>query len=152
MAKEKSAGAIVFRIDKGEPLYLLLHYPSSVKAKREYWDLPKGHMEKGESEEETVRREVQEETGIQDIEIFEGFRTTIHYWFEAKGQKISKTVVFYLAKTKEQRIVISTEHEGFKWLPYEEALAQLTYKNAKEVVQKAHRFLGGRDAIPKKGV
>ena len=59
-------------MEKGEPVYLLLRYPS-VKPKKEYWDLPKGHMEKGEQEKDTVVREVREETGLEDIEIFDGF-------------------------------------------------------------------------------
>ena len=57
MKREKSAGAIVFRKEK-EPVYLLLHYEAK------HWDFPKGHVEKNETDEQTVRREIQEETGI----------------------------------------------------------------------------------------
>ena len=146
MPKEKSAGAIVFRIEKGRPLYLLLQYPSSVKAKKEYWDLPKGHMEKGEQEKDTVLREVREETGIEDIQFLDGFREEIRYWFQLKGQKISKTVAFYLAKTKQKQVTISSEHLGFLWLNYEGALEKLTYKNAKQILQKAY------DLLSRKGI
>ena len=147
MPKEKSAGAIVFRIEKGGALYLLLRYPSSGKAKKEYWDLPKGHMEKGEQEKDTVRREVQEETGLEDIQFLDGFREEIRYWFQSKGQKISKTVAFYLAKTKQKQVRISSEHLGFLWLGYEDALEKLTYKNAKRIVQKAHNLLSRERAL-----
>ena len=140
MQKEKSAGAIIFRMEKGKPLYLLLRYPS-VKSKKEYWDLPKGHMEKGEEERDTVIREVREETGLQDIEIFDGFRKEIRYWFQAKGQKISKTVAFYLAQTRQKKVTISVEHLGFLWLGYEEAREKLTYENAKQVLREARDFL-----------
>jgi len=141
MPKEKSAGAIVFRIEKGEPVYLLLHYPSSAKAKREYWDLAKGHIEKGEEEKDTVLREIQEETGLKDIRLFDGFREEIRYWFQLGGQKISKTVAFYLAQTKQGKVTISHEHVGFQWLPYKQAQEKLTYQNAKQVLEKAHHFL-----------
>lgn len=140
MTKEKSAGAIVFRLEKGRPLYLLLRYPSS-KAHKDYWDLPKGHMEKGEQEKDTVAREVQEETGIKDIKLFGGFREEIRYWFQFEGQKVSKTVAFYLGKTAQKNVVISSEHLGFVWLFYEDALKKLTYKNAKHILQKAHNLL-----------
>jgi bis(5'-nucleosidyl)-tetraphosphatase len=141
MKKEKSAGAIIFRTAGGERVYLLLHYPTSKKTKGEYWDLPKGHMEKGETEEDTVRREVEEETGLSDIELFDGFREEIHYWFQAGKQKVSKTVLFYLAKVSQDTVTISEEHLGFVWLPYEKAQKRLTYENAKQVLQKAHYFL-----------
>lgn len=141
MKTEKSAGAIVFRIEKGRPAYLLLHYPSSAKAKKEYWDLPKGHVEKGEEEQDTVRREIQEETGLIDIELFEGFREEIRYWFQFGGQKISKTVVFYLAKTRQKKVIISSEHLGFQWLGYEDATKKLTYENARKILKKTHHFL-----------
>ena len=141
MKKEKSAGAVIYRLEKGEPLYLLLHYPPSPKATREYWDLPKGHMEEGETEEETVRREVKEETGLSDIELQSGFKEEIHYWFQWKGKKISKTVVFFLAKTSQKEVTISEEHIGCTWLPYKKAIEKLTYQNAKQLISKAHDYL-----------
>ena len=141
MKKERSAGAIIFRLQNGIPLYLLLQYPPSGKTKKEYWDLPKGHMEKGEQEQDTVRREVQEETGLKDIEFFDRFRQEIRYWFQFREQKISKTVAFYLAKTKQKKVTISSEHLGFVWLDYEGAIKKLTYKNAKQVLKKARDFL-----------
>ena len=144
MKKEKSAGAIVFRVEKERFSYLLLRYPSSLKAPKEYWDLPKGHIEKGEEEKDTVVREIREETGLTDIEFFDGFRKEIHYWFQSEGEKISKTVVFYLVKTDTEHITISSEHLGFQWLPYREALQKLTYKNAKQTLQGAHKFLSGK--------
>ena len=96
MPVEKSAGAIIFRRENDKIYYLSLHYPSSAtraaakgeeegkpsssKAPKEYWDLPKGHIEKGEKEIETVRREVEEETGLKDIEFLEGFKEWIKYF------------------------------------------------------------------------
>jgi len=125
-------------------VYLLLHYPSSKKAKREYWDLAKGHIEKGEEEKDTVFREVREETGLKDIKLFDGFREGIRYWFQFGGQKIAKTVAFYLAQTKQKKVTISHEHVGFQWLPYEQAKEKLTYQNAKQVLEKAHHFLSAK--------
>ena len=147
MKREKSAGAIVFRLENKEVRYLLLHYPFSSKAKKEYWDLPKGHIEEGESEEDTARREVAEETGLKDVEIFSDFRQEIHYRFQAGKQNISKTVVFYLAKTSQKEVTISSEHIGFQWLGYKDAIEKLTYANERQLVQKAHEFLKDRDSL-----
>ena len=145
MPREISAGAVIFRRDNDEISYLLLHYRSG------HWDFPKGHVEKGETEEETVKREVAEETGIKDIKIIKGFKKWIKYAFrqvydleEEKGKKapwVFKRVTFYLAETKTDKVKISYEHTGYKWLPYDEALEQLTFQNAKEILKKANDFL-----------
>ena len=140
MPLEKSAGAIIFRKNK-ETKYLLLHYPSSAKAKKDYWDLPKGHIEKGEKEIDTVKREVREETGLKEIEIVEGFKEHIKYFFKFKGQTIFKIVIFYLARAKAKNVKISFEHIGYQWLLYEQSLEQLTFKNAKDILTKANQFL-----------
>jgi 8-oxo-dGTP pyrophosphatase MutT (NUDIX family) len=163
MPVEKSAGAIIFtqhhlqeksqkqkketkngagfRKKETKIYYLLLHYPSSAKAKKEYWDLPKGHIEKGEKELDTVKREVEEETGLKDIRVINGFKEWIKYFFRVKDKTIFKIVTFYLAEAKTRHVKISEEHIGYQWLPYKEALAKLTFKNAKGVLMKAHYFL-----------
>lgn len=139
---EKSAGAIIYRREADKNYYLLLHYPvRSLKTKREYWDLPKGHIEKGEVIKDTVKREVREETGLTDIMFKEGFREKIRYFLTKEGKKVFKTVVFLLAETKSKDIKISDEHIGFKWLAYEEALKKLTYKNARNILEKANNCL-----------
>ena len=134
MKQEKSAGAILFRKEK-EPIYLLLHYEEG------HWDFPKGHIEKGETEQETVKREVEEETGIKDIEIIPNFKEKMQYYYKLKGELMNKTVIFYLAKTKTEKVKLSFEHIGFEWLPYTEAIEKLTYKNAKEILEKANKYL-----------
>jgi len=141
MEKEKSAGAVVFRKEDSKFYYLLLHYQSG------HWDFPKGHIEKGEEEKETVKREIKEETGIEDIEFIPGFRERITYFFRKSYDKnkksplVFKEVLFYLVKTKTKQVRISYEHTGYKWLPYNKAIKQITFKNAKEILEKANNYL-----------
>ena len=145
MPVEKSAGAIIFRREGGKTYYLLLHYPSTKRgAESDYWDFPKGHIEKGESQLDTVKREVKEETGLKDIKFIEGFKEWIKYFFKHKGKTIFKIVTFYLAETKTKDVKVSFEHLGYKWLPYEKALDQLTFENAKNILKKAHLYLKSR--------
>ncbi|MCX8194704.1 MAG: NUDIX domain-containing protein [Candidatus Micrarchaeota archaeon] len=132
---EKSCGAVIYRVEGGKRLYLLLHYQEG------HWDFPKGHVEEGESEEETVRREVREETGIYKLEFEPLFRERIGYFFKREGKTVQKEVIFFLASTKEKEVWVSSEHVGFAWLSYQEALKRLTYKNAKEVLKKAEARL-----------
>lgn len=138
MPVEKSAGAVIFRKEKDTIKYLLLHYELG------HWDLPKGHIEKKEKPEQAAAREVEEETGIKNIEFIPGFKETIKYFYKREGKNFFKIVVFFLAQTKAEKVKISYEHKGFKWLPYEKALGQLTFQNAKNILKKANGFLPGQ--------
>jgi bis(5'-nucleosidyl)-tetraphosphatase len=134
MLREVSAGATVFYLGS-QIEYLLLHYAAG------HWDFPKGAIEPGESELDTVRREVWEETGIREIEIIPGFRKVIQYWYRKSGQLVQKTVIFYLARSFTKNVTLSYEHIGYVWLPYEGSLKRLTFKTAKETLREAHEYL-----------
>lgn len=149
MPVERSAGAIVFKREGKKIYYLLLHYPgASHRSKKDYWDFPKGHIEKGERIEETVKREIKEETGLEKIELLPGFKKTIKYFFRWKGKNVLKFVTFYLAKTEEKKIKISSEHIGFLWLPFEEAIKKITFPNAKKILKEANEFLTKTNLSP----
>lgn len=141
MPKEKSVGAVIFRREKEKIHYLLLHYPPSAKSTKDYWDFPKGHMENEEQEIETAKREIKEETGLKDIEFVKGFKEGIKYFFRFEGKNISKTVAYFLTEAKNGEVRISQEHIGFEWLSYPEALERLTFKNSREILEKANNFL-----------
>ena len=135
MPKEKSYGAIVFKRHKDGIKYLLLHYGAG------HWDLPKGHMEKNEKEEQTALREIKEETGIEDIEFADGFRETVNYFYKRGEDTISKEVIFFLVQSATDEVKLSDEHIGYAWLNYGHALKKLTFSNAKELLKKADEFL-----------
>jgi len=135
MPLEFSSGAIVFRREKGEILYLILHYEEG------HWDFPKGKIEKGERVEETARREIAEESGITEVRFIPGFREKLKYFFRREGKTIAKTVYFSLAETSQKEVKLSFEHIGFEWLPYEKALERLTFDNAKRLLENANNFL-----------
>ncbi len=142
MPVEKSAGAIIFRKEGDKIFFLLLHYPSaSHRAEKEYWDLPKGHIEKGEDVLATAKRESFEETGLNDLQFINGFKETIRYFFKWEGKNILKFVTFLLAKTQTKNIKISEEHLGFNWFEFEDAFKKLSFKNAKDILKKADNFL-----------
>ena len=144
---EVSVGAVVFReTEQHEREYLLLHYPSG------HFDFAKGHVEEGETEEMTLRRETEEETGIKDLETFP-YRTSIRFFYVAKGTEgekrrragkgiwIFKQVHFYPARTRSSEVRISHEHIGSVWLPFDEAMEKVTFENAKRVLSGTERFL-----------
>jgi len=151
MPREKSAGGIIFRKEAGNVYYLLLHYTPSEKGKHGHWGFAKGHVEEGENDEQTARREIAEETGITDLKIIAGFKEQEKYFFRQvyglKGEArkkapwIFKLVIFFLAETKTQVVKISDEHIGYVWLPYQEARKKISFKNSKELLTKANNFI-----------
>ena len=105
------------------------------------WDFPKGNMEKGESELQTVLREVTEETGLTDIAIVDGFRRVVEYFYRRDGKNVHKKVTYLLAEAGDERVKISFEHQGYGWFPYEEAKARTSYDNSKMTLTDAEVFL-----------
>ena len=151
MPKEKSAGAVIYRMENNKIYYLLLHYSPSEKRRRGQWGFAKGHVEKGETDEQTAIREITEETGIEDIVIMPGFKELEKYFFRKvyglKGEErkkapwIFKSVIFFLAQTQTKEIKISDEHIGFVWLEFVDAVKKLSFKNSKELIKKANKVI-----------
>jgi len=135
MPVEKSAGAVVFRRENNEIKYLLIQYTWG------HWEFPRGLVEKGESLEDTARREIEEEVGIEDIKFIPGFKEWFKFFFRLKGKNIMKIATFLLAKTKTKKVKLSFEHKDYVWSEYDEALDKLTFKNSKEILRKANAFL-----------
>ena len=136
MVRERSAGAIISRKMEGGIRYLLLHY----HYKTYFWDFPKGKIEKGEREEDAARREVKEETGLEDVKFVEGFKEKISYFYKREGRTVFKTVIYFLVESEEEKVKLSEEHIGYEWVDYETAKSRLR-KSSKRVLEKANKFL-----------
>jgi 8-oxo-dGTP pyrophosphatase MutT (NUDIX family) len=133
--EERSAGAVVFREDGSEGRRYLLLFNAG------RWDFPKGNREEGETEMQTVLREVGEETGLTRLSMIPGFRHVIEYYYRREGKNVHKRVVYLLASTKEEEVKISTEHEGFGWFPFAEAVRRASYENSKSTLAEAEKFV-----------
>jgi bis(5'-nucleosidyl)-tetraphosphatase len=140
MKKEFSAGIIVYyedttAMDTIERQYLLLHY------RKGYWDLPKGKLEESETNLDAAIRELHEETGLRAL-LCTGFEQPLSYIFkDMHGELVHKTVVYFVGRASTKEVVLSSEHFHYKWLPYKEALKQLTYGNAQQVLTMAERYV-----------
>lgn len=130
---ERSCGAVVFRKINEDYRYLLIRNRRSSN-----WSFPKGHVESGETHEETAKREVLEETGLH-INIIPGFVSKSQYSIQ---NRIQKTVNLYVATTNDSKTKIQVEEiEDYVWLTYDNALKNLKFENDKTILTNAHDFL-----------
>ncbi len=140
MISEKSCGAVIYKgnnKNKNVRKYLLLKYNAG------HWGFPKGHIEHGESEKQTVLRELREETGITNALFKDGFKEVVEYSFQRGNETIKKRVVFYIIRVNDNynKIMLSSEHNSYEWLDYNKARGRLTYENTKKILDKAEEFL-----------
>ncbi len=139
MADEKSCGAVVIRFIDGN-----IEYLAAKSARAGHWGFPKGHVEAGETEEQTARREVCEEVGLA-VELLDGFRVSVDY---PLYEGAVKEVVFYLGLAPDQPVrVREAEVQEARWLGYDDMMRLLTFDNSRRVLFEAKRFLDQRKPI-----
>ena len=146
VAWDISAGVVLFCETERGREYLLIRYPSG------HFDYARGHLEAGETKKEAALREVREETGIREVQFFDKeFHTKFFYVAkggererripDGKGVIIFKEVFMYPGKVANKDIRLSHEHTEYVWLPYQEALAKVTFENAQRVLAETEAYL-----------
>ncbi|MBT6143527.1 NUDIX domain-containing protein [bacterium] len=130
-----SCGTVVYTQVNGKVEYLLLKYPQG------HWDFAKGHIEENESIVACALRELTEETGINKVQLIDGFFHELSYYYRQDAVAHYKKVDFFLVEAFETQVKISHEHRDFKWLPFQEALELVSFENAKNLLIAADSFL-----------
>jgi bis(5'-nucleosidyl)-tetraphosphatase len=130
-----SAGAVVVRRERDVCNYLLLRA-------YDYWDFPKGIVEAGEDPLEAARREVEEETGLRELNFRWGYGFS-----ETEPYGKGKVARYYVAETTEDEIVLPVspelghpEHHEYRWVSYQEARKLLVPRVAR-ILDWAHALV-----------
>ncbi len=128
---EKSCGAVLYKMIDDTPYYVLVL--GSV------YGFPKGHVEKGETEEQTALREIKEETGV-SASLDTSFRREIEYASPVRRGR--KRVVFFLAECSgEETPRASHEIRSVAMKPFPEALKLLRHSNLRRVLREANEYI-----------
>ena len=133
MGYEKSCGAVVFRRYHGNTELLLIKHTAGG-----HWSFPKGHVEKGGTEEETAVREVYEQIHIQ-IDLCPGFREVVSY---SPKRDVLKDVIYFLGRARNYDFIPQeSEIAQIKWVEMSLAHSFLSYDNDKQLVNRARPLI-----------
>ncbi|ASR38798.1 NUDIX hydrolase [Prauserella marina] len=106
------------------------------------WSLPKGHIEDGETTEQTAMREVKEETGI-TAHVLQPLGT-IDYWFVAERRRVHKTVHHFVLEASGGELSDEdVEVTEVAWVPLSELERKLAYADERKLVRKAREIFEG---------
>jgi 8-oxo-dGTP pyrophosphatase MutT (NUDIX family) len=144
MLKEFSCGAIICRMKDENLLFLLVN-----SERNGIWGFPKGHIENGESETETARREIFEETGIKNIEFIKNFRQEDVYIINSAAsctdeRQVEKHSIYFLVSALEDTLNFDkNEISELKWVDIHHAQDLLSFANQKKIINSAYNLIIG---------
>lgn len=104
-----------------------------------YWDIPGGRIDEGDGVEETLLREIEEETGVTEVSNIDFFTAVVsnHQIPIENDRKTGLVLMVYTAGIpSNSEIKLSSEHTEFAWVGYKEAAKLLANKYPPEFIEK----------------
>ena len=134
MRMEKSCGAVIFREKDYKKQVLLIRHVNG-----EHWAFPKGHVEANETEEQTARREILEEVGLQ-VSFIPDVRFQDEVFLTKKN--ISKEIVYFLAEYSQQEFHYQKEElMTASLVDYDTAMSLLQFDSLKRILTSVNNLL-----------
>lgn len=128
--RETTAGGVVFRRDKNNQVEILLAQDA-----KDRWTIPKGHIEPGETPRQTAEREIQEETGLKEMDILNHLGKT-QFRYRRQNSLVLMTMHVFLVRAKgdTNKLVKEEWMNGLKWFPFNEALDKIEYEGIEKLI------------------
>ena len=125
IVREPTAGGIVFRRNAAREIEILL-----IQDAKDRWTIPKGHIEEGETAQQTAKREIGEEAGLSQVDIL-GWLGKIHFRYRRIDKLVLMTTQIYLVRAKGDTDAIKKEEwmNGIKWFKFNDALDAIEYED-----------------------
>jgi len=130
IVREPTSGGIIYRRDEDGGVEILL-----IQDGKDRWTIPKGHIEEGETAEQTTRREISEEAGLNDIEII-GWVGKIHFRYRRVDKLVLMTTQIYLVRARGNTNDIKKEEwmNDIKWFKFNDALEAIEYEDIGKIM------------------
>lgn len=125
VVREPTAGGVIFRRNKQNKVEILL-----VQDAKNRWTIPKGHIEEGETAQQTAVREINEEVGLKEMEVI-CWLGKIHFRYRRVDTLVLMTTQIYLVKALGDTDDIQKEDwmNGIKWMGFHDALEAIEYED-----------------------
>ncbi len=130
VVREPTAGGIVFRRSKKGELEILL-----IADSKKRWTIPKGHIEEGETPRQTAKREIQEETGLKNMDMLDWLGKINFRYRRADTLVLMTTEIFLVeAQGDTDKIVPQEWMTGIQWFPTNQALDKIEYEDIGKLI------------------
>jgi 8-oxo-dGTP pyrophosphatase MutT (NUDIX family) len=128
---ELAAGALVVPPDRDDQL-LVLHEHAEDR-----WCFPKGHVEPGETLLDAARRELAEETGLNDA-VLSSEVGEVHYRFyqPKRDRNVVKTVVYFAGRSRTRDVTLESGFDGYAWLSTREAQRRVAHETDRDILRQ----------------
>jgi len=125
IVREPTAGGIVFRRNKENGIEILL-----IQDAKDRWTIPKGHIEEGETAQQTAKREIGEEAGLKQVDVL-GWLGKIHFRYRRIDKLVLMTTQIYLVRAMGDTNDIQKEEwmNGIQWFSFHDALDAIEYED-----------------------
>ncbi|MBB1552485.1 NUDIX domain-containing protein [Candidatus Saccharibacteria bacterium] len=130
IVREPTAGGVIFRRNKKNEVEILL-----IQDSKDRWTIPKGHIEEGETAQETAKREIGEEAGLHDVKII-GWLGKINFRYRRIDKLVLMTTQVFLVKALGDTDAIQKEDwmNGIKWFSFSDALDEIEYEDIGKLI------------------
>ena|SRR3990167_6165387 len=134
--KDYSFGVVPLKKDEeGVKVLIIVHKGGK------HWGFPKGHKDEGETDFETAKRELKEETGLSLHRCLNQIPYVETYNFYRFKDKVHKTVTYFPCLVEGDLCLQQEEVLDARWILLSDARKYLTFKEAKEICKKVEEFL-----------
>ena len=130
IVREPTAGGVIFRRNQKNEVEILL-----IQDSKDRWTIPKGHIEEGETAQETAKREIGEEAGLHDVKII-GWLGKINFRYRRIDKLVLMTTQVFLVKALGDTDAIQKEDwmNGIRWFSFSDALDEIEYEDIGKLI------------------